>query len=229
MCTPFIAFSGLSPRKMVDVAPFDLVFGVVLLLWNIFVVRVLSKVAYEYVLPKRGHYSAVYFARKVIHFLSGGLTALLVPFLFSSPLVPVVLATFFALATYLPHKTGKLMYWFQDPNNMAEVYFCIVWAILIGGLWYVDIWLGVVPVLFMAWGDGITGIVRNYLYSRRVKAAIGNFAMLALCVPIGYLTFGWLGVAAALVASFVERFEFIDDNISVPLSAFAVIAVGTLL
>lgn len=216
---------------MIEIPPLDFVYGIVLLLWNLFVVRVLSKAAYEYVFARKGHYPAVYFARKVIHFLAGGLTAFLVPFLFSSPLVPVIFAAFFAFATYLPHRTGKLMYWFQDPDNVYEVDFCIVWGILIGGAWWLlnNPWFGVVPILFMAWGDGITGIVRNYLYSRRVKAAIGNVAMLALCVPIGYFTFGWLGVLAAATASAIERFEFIDDNISVPLSAFAVIVIGTLL
>lgn len=209
----------------------DVLYGIVLLVWNLFVVHVLAKTAYGYVLPKKGHYPAVYFARKVIHFLAGGLTAALVPFVFSSPLLPVALAGFFALATYIPHKTGRLMYWFQDPDNIYEVDFCVMWGALIGGAWWFlgDVWLGVAPVLFMAWGDGITGIVRNYFYSKRVKAAVGNVAMLALCAPIGYLTFGWLGVLAAVAASIIERFEFVDDNVSVPLLSFAIIAAGSLL
>lgn len=82
--------------------------------------------------------------------------------------------------------------------------------------------LGVVPALFMAVGDSATGVVRNLLFGRRTKHWVGNLAMAAVSIPIGWHYLGVAGAAAAVLASFVERFEFppIDDNVFVPLASF---------
>jgi dolichol kinase len=82
--------------------------------------------------------------------------------------------------------------------------------------------LAVVPTLFMAWGDGVTGVVRNLMYKKRTKAWEGSLAMLLVCVPVGALM-GVVGILAGVVATAVERVERIDDNLSIPLVSLAVL------
>lgn len=197
----------------------DLPLVAVLAVWNLFVVLVLSKKVYQLALKSgRSEGSSIYFSRKVIHFLAGGLTAALLPFFAREPLLPAILAFGFAFITYIPHKTGRLLHWFQDPENIYEVDFTLMWGIIILSTWYIDrtFWLGVVPVLFMAYGDGITGIIRNLKYNKRTKAWEGTAGMLVLCIVIG-ASMGFAGILAAVVCSFVERIEYIDDNITVPV------------
>ncbi|MEM1538373.1 MAG: hypothetical protein QXQ28_05770 [Candidatus Nezhaarchaeales archaeon] len=229
----------------------EALYALILCVWVFIVVRVISKAVYEVAKGRRGegsgHYVGVYFARKVIHILAGGLVALVIPMfnLFKTPLLPLALGMAFAVFTYLPHRTGKLMYWFQDPGNIYEVDFCIVWALTMSLGWFLgggNFWFGVIPVSFMAFGDGVTGIVRNFIFKRRTKHWSGNVAMFLFCAPLGYLLGSNLGpfgglicVAAALVASIVEHVErignyVIDDNITVPLSSLMVLGVlGALL
>jgi phytol kinase len=206
------------------------VWAAIILGWVIFVVHPLTRFTYSY-WRRRGmlHIKAVYYNRKIIHILAGGLAALLVPFLFTDPIYPIIIVILLAIATYLPHRNGKLMYWFQTEDNMYEVHFVIMWGIVVIGSWYVfrgNWWYGVLPAVFMAFGDGVTGIVRNKFYNRRTKAWIGNLAMALVIVPIGYLILGWVGGLAGAVASIVEHYELksiIDDNITVPLVSFLII------
>jgi len=41
--------------------------------------------------------------------------------IYPTPLIPFIPAMVLALLTYLPNKTGKLMYSFQDPENIYEL------------------------------------------------------------------------------------------------------------
>ncbi|RLI13712.1 dolichol kinase, partial [Candidatus Bathyarchaeota archaeon] len=128
--------------------------------WIIFAVGFLTKKLYE-AMEAKGfkHNVAVYYNRKLIHMSTGGLVALVTPFVFKTPLLPLVFASLLAVLTYIPHKTGKLMYWFQTEENMYEVSFCIMWGATVTFGWLVsggNFWFGVLPVLFMSFGDGIT-------------------------------------------------------------------------
>jgi dolichol kinase len=205
----------------------EILYAAVLSIWVYFVAFHLTKWLYN-ILKNKGLKDnvIVYFNRKIIHVLAGGLVALLVPLIFTSYIIPLILGLLFALITYIPHKTGKLLYWFQDPNNYYEVNFCIMWAIIIaiGWILFNNPWIAVVPVLFMAFGDAATGFVRNLIYKRRTKSWIGNIAMGIVSVPIGAII-GIAGIIAALISSVIEHFEFkyIDDNITIPLVSFIVI------
>ena len=91
------------------------------------------------------------------------------------------------------------MYWFQDPDNIYEVDFCVIWALTMSLGWVLgsgNFWLGTIPVLFMAWGDGITGIVRNIISKKRTKHRSGNAAMFLLCAPLGYFLGNNLGLGS---------------------------------
>ena len=205
----------------------EVIYTVILFVWVIAVVQFITRKLYDYMVSRgMPHNKAVYYNRKLIHIAAGGFVALLVPFLYETPLLPSILAMILALFTYLPHRQGKLLYWFQVEDNMYEVNFCIMWGIVIALSWIIfhNLWYGVIPVSFMAFGDAATGVVRNILYGKRTKSWYGNLAMLATTLPIGLLI-GLPGVIAAIIASIIEHFEFkgIDDNVMVPLSSFLVI------
>ena len=203
----------------------DLVITVPLFIWVIFVVKYFSRRVYDLAV-KNGYppESATYFGRKAIHIFASGLIALSLPFLFKEPFLPFLSALILALYTYLPHRKKQLYQWFQAKDNIREVNFCLMWGLVILIGWFFDktFWLGVIPALFMSFGDGVTGIVRNLKYKKRTKAWEGSLAMLIVCVLIG-LKMGWPGIIAAISATIFERFEFIDDNISVPLISFLVL------
>ncbi|MEM2303021.1 MAG: dolichol kinase [Candidatus Bathyarchaeia archaeon] len=235
--------------KMLD----EILYASILFAWVLTVVLVISKKSYEMVkrkaesklgIDEKAHYVGVYFARKIIHILAGGLVALLIPMfnIFKTPIIPSTLGLVLALLCYIPHKTGKLMYWFQDPSNIYEVNFSLMWALMIGIGWVLaggSFWLPAIPLLFMSWGDGVTGIVRNFLFKKRTKHWSGNLAMFLICAPIGYFLSSNIsspisGLVAASIASLIEHFEkigeyVIDDNITVPLSSFIVLFVAKLL
>lgn len=204
--------------------------SIILFIYVMFVVQG-TKLAYNW-MRKKGlpHNVAVYYNRKLIHVFAGGVVALLVPFFFTEPYIPFVLALVLALSVYLPHRKGQLMYWFQVEDNMYEVNFCVMWgvSVLLGWLLLGSPVYGVVPVVFMAFGDAVTGIVRNTLFKRRTKHWTGNLAMLAVCVPIGTALAGAVGAIAGLVASIVERFEWnpIDDNVLISLSSLGVLLIA---
>jgi dolichol kinase len=45
--------------------------------------------------------------------------------------------------------------------------------------------------------------------------------MAILCIPLGYILLGWVGVAGAIFATLIERWDGIDDNLTVPLGSAA--------
>jgi len=205
------------------------VFAAVLLFsWVVFVAMVLTKTLYGW-MRKKGieHYVAIYYNRKVIHMLAGGVCAVIVPFVFETAILPFIMAILLAIFIYTPHRLGKIMYWFQTKENTYEVSFCIMWGVVITLGWWLsggNYWFGVLPVLFMSFGDAVTGILRNIIYRKRTKSWWGNLVMAVFSMSIG-TTLGVAGILAGGVASFVEHFEFklIDDNITVPSVSFLIL------
>ncbi|MFC2108088.1 hypothetical protein ACFLS5_01340 [Candidatus Bipolaricaulota bacterium] len=180
---------------------------------------------------------AIYFDRKIVHIAGGGVVALLIPVLFDSPLWPLAIGLALSLFTSLPHVLNKRLEWMQVPQNWNDVKFTFFWGLTIFVIWTVtgSPRLAVIPALFMSFGDGVTGIVRNVVFRRRTKHPIGNVFMLLVCVPLAVWMaspFGsqmiWWGIGAAACATVVERFEFppIDDNILIAATASAVLLLG---
>ena len=196
--------------------------------WVVFLTKVLSKKIYEWMEIRGIKYEvAVYYNRKVVHVLGGGLCALIVPFTFTSPILPFVFAMTFAILIYHSLRSGRTMCWFQIESNHYEISFIIMWGIIISLGWIVsggNFWFGVLPTLFMSIGDAITGIVRNRLHKKRSKSWWGNLAMGVFSTIIG-ATMGIAGIIAGAAASFTEHFEFklIDDNVSVPSVSFLIL------
>lgn len=187
-----------------------------------------TKLLYQ-ALRRRGlpHNVGVYYIRKVIHAAAGGVVAALTPFLFKQPHIPALMALALSGFLYYHRVRGKLLYWFQTPENAYEVNFTLAWG---AGLWILwsltgDPRLAVLPPLFIAFGDAVTGVVRNALFARRTKHWIGNAAMALVTVPLGFMLAGLIGAVAGLVASIVERFEIppIDDNVLIVVASTIVI------
>ncbi len=208
----------------------EIVYGAVLLVYVALVVFA-AKPLYHY-MRGRGlaHNVAVYYNRKFIHVFGGGVVALLVPLLFTTPLIPFAMALVLALITYYPHRTGKLMYWFQVEENMYEVNFVLAWGASLLLVWLAteSLYLAVLPALLISFGDAVTGVVRNALFQRRTKHWTGNLAMLLVSIPIGYAYAGLVGLLAGVVASIVEHYELppIDDNVLIALSTLAILLAG---
>ncbi|MBK5965331.1 hypothetical protein CCR95_14860 [Thiocystis minor] len=181
---------------------------------------------------------AVYYNRKIVHMLAGGVGSVMVPLVFSDPWYPLVSGLLLTLLLDVAHVTGLRFYWFQTGENRNDVKFALMWATSVSLLWWIleNPWLAILPSLYMAFGDGVTGIVRNAVIRKRSKSPIGNVFMLLVCAPMGWIIGGlatpaiplW-GLLSAIVATVIERYEFgpIDDNILITVSASAVLLLGT--
>jgi hypothetical protein len=207
-----------------------------------FAIIIITKQIYEYFLNKK-HINKniiIYYNRKLIHIFAGGAVVLVVPFVFTQPYFPLLAGILITIIMLYLHKTSHILYWFQTDDNVSDVSFCLMWGIAIFILWQVfnNPWIAVMPPAFIAFGDGITGIVRNFGFEKRNKHPIGNIYMACVCIPIGYY-FGSLsnipnmalwGIAAAIVATFFERYEIgpIDDNILITISSTIILFIGAI-
>ncbi|MEM3955638.1 MAG: hypothetical protein QW424_02660 [Candidatus Bathyarchaeia archaeon] len=69
------------------------------------------------------------------------------------------------------------MYWFQDPDNIYEVNFSLMWALVIGIDWFLsgrNFWLPAIPILSMSFGDGVTEMVRNLCLKGEGNIGLGT-------------------------------------------------------
>jgi len=199
----------------------------------------LTKSFYKYMLKKRFDEKVViYYNRKLIHIFAGGVIVLLVPFVFSNPFFPLLSSILMGIVAYYTHKVGKSFYWFQAKDNFNDVSFCFMWGIAIFILWTIfdSPWVAIIPPAFIAFGDGITGIIRNLAFKERRKHPIGNLYMAGVCIPVGYYFAAYSGISglalwgvfAAVAASLFERYEIgiIDDNILVAGSSTIILFIG---
>tara|TARA_B100002051_G_scaffold98567_1_gene94155 strand:- start:514 stop:1203 length:690 start_codon:yes stop_codon:yes gene_type:complete len=180
---------------------------------------------------------AVYYNRKIVHMLAAGVVLLLMPLVFTQPWLPLIGGFALGSFTAYMHKFGGRMHWMQNPDNMNDSSFAFMLGISIFLLWILfdDPWLAVLPSLFMAFGDGVTGVVRNKLFSRRTKSAWGNVAMAIVSLPMGWFIGAasitgiplW-GLIAGAASSFVERYEFgpIDDNVLIVVTSTLILIIG---
>lgn len=177
-----------------------------------------------------------YMSRKVGHGV-GGMAFLLCVFLFSSPWWPIILTAGFTLllggARLIKPQAFRGVGGSSRQHALAEVYFPAAGTISfgVGWGWLGNPWLAVVPILFMAWGDMLTGIVRSRIYNREVKGNWGSVAMIAVCLVVAYFFKPyWIGAIGAVVATLVERFTPIsrgiwDDNWTIVLSSLLIMGV----
>ena len=146
------------------------------------------------------------------------ISALLVPIFYEGYYWIVTVSAFlFASYIYL-RRRWRLMYWFQVRENAYEVHFALMYGLtLMFGVMLGDVWIGLIPILFMSFGDSATGLIRAFTQRRRIKSWDGTVAMIVVCSVIGYWKLGWYGVLSGIVAGFIEKIPRIDDNITVPI------------
>jgi dolichol kinase len=85
-------------------------------------------------------------------------------------------------------------------------------------------------LLFMAWGDCVTGLVRFKVYGKPVKGLWGSVAMLAVCLAISraFVAPFWIGAVASAIAVATEWafgdagiIRWADDNWAIPVTSLA--------
>jgi phytol kinase len=173
-----------------------------------------------------------YISRKIGH-SAGGLGFLTMVFAFSSALWPMVLAFSFGLILWLarllrPGTFRGVGGSGRNPNVMAEVWFAwiAVPIFAIGWLWLNQPFITISCLLFMAWGDCVTGLVRAEVYHKPVKGLWGSLGMLLVCLVISWAFIKpfWIGAAGSLVATFTEwafgdvgALKWADDNWAIPV------------
>ena len=173
-----------------------------------------------------------YVSRKVGHAL-GGLGYLGLILFFNTPLWALILSVGFTLMfliarLYRP-STFRGVGGSARPHALAELWFPIAgtFSIIIG--WWIlqDKWLAVVPILFMAWGDCVTGLIRSLVYNKEVKGLYGSIGMIIVCMLVALLFHPyWIAAIGAVVATVVEAKTplskgFWDDNHTIIVSSLA--------
>jgi dolichol kinase len=178
-----------------------------------------------------------YISRKVGH-SAGGLGFLATLFFFSSAVWPLILTAGFALVLSLarvlrPDTFRGVGGSGRNPNAMSEVWFALIAVPLyaIGWLWLKQPQITVACLLFMAWGDCVTGLVRAEVYKKAVKGLKGSAAMLIVCLILSWAFVHpfWIGGVVSLVATITEWsfgdvgiLKFADDNWAIPVVSFGV-------
>lgn len=200
----------------------DILWGSLLIVWVAVVTLYISKI-----FAKKFN---IYVARKVIHMMGGGVVAILSPLLLSSPLIPIVSAYLLTVYLLVHRKEGKMLSWFQDTQDIGEVYFTFSFGtvlllswILQPTFWSLDskfLYVALLPLFYMSFGDGITGIIRNYVYKKRVKGFWGSLGMLIISSSLGFVFLSIPGLISGILATFLERIRNIDDNLTVSLVSF---------
>lgn len=204
---------------------------IVLIAGAVLVGLYMSNILYDLKVP---HYTS----RKIGH-AAGGLGFLLCALLFSSGWWPLILATIFVAmlggARFVKPETFRGVGGTGRPQEvMAEVWFPLASIPVIGIGW---IWLDrplvtISCLLFMAWGDCCTGIVRSQIYGRAVKGFWGSVAMFVTCLIIAWCFISpfWAGAVTALIATITEWacgdvgvIKFLDDNLMIPLVSCATV------
>jgi dolichol kinase len=190
----------------------------------------ISNIVYDYGVPN-------YISRKIGH-AAGGL-AFLTAFVLSSAWWAVIVSAFFSLALMTarlikPHLIRGVGGSGRSKTVLAEVWFPLVAVPVFsaGWLWLKQPGAAVASLLFMAWGDGVTGLVRSQVYHRPVKGLWGSLAMLLTCISIAwvFVTPFWIGLIASLAAVLTEWafgeqgiFKWADDNWAIPAVSLTVI------
>ncbi len=168
------------------------------------------------VMTLTSHLKNVWRNRKYIHFSS--IPAILAyMYVFKEPFVFFFFSILFTVILLYRHKKNQLFKWFQQRKNKGEVWFTLSFAFVSLVFWFINRTAGGLIMLFMAAGDGVTGIIRSFFVKKRQKHLSGTIGMIGICSILGYAFLGIKGVLLAVVASICEYQRWIDDNLAIPL------------
>ena len=196
--------------------------------WVVILGLVLANWAYDINIPQ-------YVSRKIGHFF-GGVAYLLATIFFSDPWIPLGISTAFTLGLFLSRVVEPDLIrgvgGSSRKHTFAEVWFPLAGTISlgVGWVWLDSKWLATVPILFMAWGDCVTGLIRARVYGREVKGNWGSLGMVMVCMSVALMFHPyWVGVVGATVATLAERFTprsrgLLDDNYTIVISSLMIMA-----
>jgi len=190
----------------------------------------ISNILYDYGVPN-------YISRKIGH--SAGGLAFLAAFAFSTSGWPIIIAAssgvlLLTVRLMKPHAIRGVGGTGRSHKVLAEVWFpwVAVPVFAISWLWLNQPGVAVACLLFMAWGDGVTGLVRAQVYKKPVKGLWGSLAMFGVCLVISWVFIHpfWIGLSASIVAVVVEWvfgdngvIKWADDNWAIPLISMVII------
>jgi len=178
-----------------------------------------------------------YISRKIGH-SAGGIGFLISGILFSSAWWPIIMAASFSIALWIARinrpGTFRGVGGSGRPNAMSEVWFAgiAVPIFAISWLWLDQPLVAMSCLLFMAWGDCVTGLVRAEVYGKPVKGLWGSAAMLVICLGISWAFIKpfWIGAIGSVIATFTEwafgdvgLIKWADDNWAIPVVSLVVI------
>ncbi len=117
----------------------------------------------------------------------------------------------------------------RPTQSWAEVTFAVAGTLSLAvgwGLLGVK-WLGLAPVLFMAWGDNAAGLLRDTLRHNNPTTWWASIGMLTVCLACaGLVQPYFIGAVGAVVATAAERFRpvvsFWDDNLNLVTASLLV-------
>ena len=172
------------------------------------------------------HVKVSVLSRKAIH-LTAGAGMLILPFIFESFWWPLGISIFFLIALSILHFTNaKFGYGVRTPGRFVEIWFCLSCVVVYATVWRIDPWLATAPLVWMAIGDGVTGLLRWPLYHKQGEKGIaGTAGMLAVCLTIAIMVHPyWIGAVGAVAATLAEKYTpsrgyWLDDNWAIPLAA----------
>jgi dolichol kinase len=191
---------------------------------------VLSNRAYDSHMPH-------YLSRKIGHFF-GGVAYLICYLVYTSGVYPLILSIGFAGLLLIANL--KLPSLFRGVGGsgrptkaISEAAFPLAAIPVIGIGWIVmdEPSVTLAALLFMAWGDCITGIVRSKMYGKAVKGTWGSVAMFGVCCAIAGVLVEpiWVGILGAFTATIAEKecgdvghIKWADDNFAIPVIAATV-------
>jgi phytol kinase len=178
-----------------------------------------------------------YLSRKIGHAV-GGMAFITGVLLFTSAWWPILLsaifsAVFLAARFVRPH-TFRGVGGSSRTGTLSEVWFAFVAVpvFAISWLWLERPFVALACLLFMAWGDCVTGVVRSRVYNGPSKGLWGSLTMLLVCIGIARVLIDpfWIGVVGAIVATATEwsfgdygLIKKADDNWAVPLTGLGTI------
>jgi phytol kinase len=179
-----------------------------------------------------------YISRKIGH-AAGGVAFLLIFLFFNSSTWPLILAGLFGLILLLAHLSRPVTFrgvggTGRSDKVLAEVWFpwVAVPVFAISWLWLDRAEVATACLLFMAWGDGVTGLVRSQVYKKPTKGLWGSIAMLCVCLIVSWVMIKplWIGIIGSLSATVTEwafgdigRVKWADDNWAVPLVSLGIV------
>lgn len=203
---------------------------VLLIICLVFMGLVASNVAFDRRLPH-------YLSRKIGHGV-GGVAYLLCYLVFDSGWYTLGLSVAFSIVLlaanlYRPHTFRGVGGSGRATKAISEAAFPLsaIPVTAVGWVLLAQPSTVLACLLFMAWGDMVTGIIRSVVYGKAVKGAAGSWAMMMVCVLIAVALVDpyWVGGIGAGVAVAVEKncgdvspitwLRKVDDNFAIPIAA----------